>query len=42
MLARISGLEYQHVGDAVPLTVQRGAIVGNHDMVMYHDTVNAA
>lgn len=42
VLARIEGLEYQHVGDAVPFTAQRGSIVGNHDMQMYHDTVNAA
>ena len=42
ILARISGLEYQHVGDSVPFTVQRGSIVGNHDMGMYHDTVSTA
>jgi triacylglycerol lipase len=42
ILKAVSGPEYQHVGDAVPFTVQRGSIVGNHDMVMYHDTVAAA
>ncbi len=42
VLRDISGLEYQHVGDAVPFTIQRGTIVGNHDMGMYHDTLSAA
>ena len=42
VLERISGLEFQHVGDAVPFTVQRGSIVQNHDMAMYRDTISAA
>jgi triacylglycerol lipase len=42
ILARLDQLEYEHVGDAVPFTVQHGSITANHDMQMYRATVNAA
>jgi triacylglycerol lipase len=42
VLEFLSQLDYEHVGNAVTFTVQRGSIAGNHDLQLCRDMVNAA